>query len=130
MPSLSAGAEEGLASEFNAHFAGIIFVVEEMHSQFKYNFYSIAAIMVACGTADLVVRLLIAWHISIFMVPYIPVRHGLIHWGVLLTNHWRMSGQGKKDMTSVKKLPARLLAVMVVTTWIFALAVVVGWQYT
>lgn len=58
-PLVSAGAAAGLASAFNAPFAGIIFVVEEMHSQFKYNFYSIAAIMVASGTADLVVRLLI-----------------------------------------------------------------------
>ncbi len=58
-PLVSAGAAAGLASAFNAPFAGIIFVIEEMHSQFKYNFYSIAAIMVASGTADLVVRLLI-----------------------------------------------------------------------
>ena len=58
-PLVSAGAAAGLASAFNAPFAGIIFVVEEMHSQFKYNFYSIAAIMVASGTADLVVRILI-----------------------------------------------------------------------
>lgn len=58
-PLVSAGAAAGLASAFNAPFAGIIFVVEEMHSQFKYSFYSIAAIMIASGTADLVVRLLI-----------------------------------------------------------------------
>ena len=58
-PLVSAGAAAGLASAFNAPFAGIMFVIEEMHGHFKYNFYSVAAIMVASGTADLVVRALI-----------------------------------------------------------------------
>lgn len=58
-PLVSSGAAAGLACAFNAPFAGIMFVVEEMHSHFKYNFYSIAAIMVASGTADLVVRILV-----------------------------------------------------------------------
>ncbi len=58
-PLVSAGAAAGLASAFNAPFAGIIFVIEEMHGHFRYNFYSVAAIMVASGTADFVVRVLI-----------------------------------------------------------------------
>jgi CIC family chloride channel protein len=53
---VSAGAAAGLASAFNAPFSGIIFVVEEMHGHFKYTFFSLASIMVAAGTADLVVR--------------------------------------------------------------------------
>ncbi|WP_209319713.1 H(+)/Cl(-) exchange transporter ClcA [Ancylomarina longa] len=53
---VSAGAAAGLASAFNAPFAGIIFVIEEMHGHFRFNFYSVAAIMIASGTADFVVR--------------------------------------------------------------------------
>jgi CIC family chloride channel protein len=34
-------------------------VLEEMHGHFKFSFYSVAAIMVASATADIVVRLLI-----------------------------------------------------------------------
>ncbi len=58
-PLVSAGAAAGLASAFNAPLAGIIFVIEEMHGHFKHTFFSVAAIMVASGTADLIVRLLI-----------------------------------------------------------------------
>lgn len=58
-PLVSSGAAAGLASAFNAPFAGIVFVIEEMHGHFRYNFYNIAAIMVASGTADLVVRVLV-----------------------------------------------------------------------
>jgi len=58
-PLVSAGAAAGLASAFNAPLSGIIFVIEEMHGHFKYDFYSVAAIMVAAGTADVVVRALV-----------------------------------------------------------------------
>ena len=57
-PLVSAGAAAGLASAFNAPFSGIIFVIEEMHGHFKFNFYSLAAIMIGSGTADFVVRAL------------------------------------------------------------------------
>ena len=58
-PLISAGAAAGLASAFNAPFSGIIFVMEEMHGHFRYNFFSIAAIMIASGTADFVSRILV-----------------------------------------------------------------------
>ena len=58
-PLVSAGAAAGLASAFNAPLAGIIFVIEEMHGHFRYTFFSFAAIMVASGTADFVVRILV-----------------------------------------------------------------------
>ncbi|VAW15676.1 Voltage-gated H(+)/2Cl(-) exchange transporter ClcA, partial [hydrothermal vent metagenome] len=37
---ISTGAAAGLASAFNAPFAGIIFIIEEMHGHFRFNFYS------------------------------------------------------------------------------------------
>ncbi len=74
-PLVSSGAAAGLASAFNAPFAGIIFVIEEMHGHFRYNFYSIAAIMVASGTADFVVRILIGEdpviQMTVFNTPHI-----------------------------------------------------------
>ena len=69
-PLISAGAAAGLASAFNAPFSGIIFVMEEMHDHFKYSFFSLAAIMVASGTADLVVRLIIGEHPVIQMMVF------------------------------------------------------------
>jgi len=58
-PLVSAGSAAGLACAFNAPFAGIIFVIEEMHEHFKFTFYSVAAIMIGAGSADFVVRALI-----------------------------------------------------------------------
>lgn len=58
-PLISAGAASGLASAFNAPFAGIIFVIEEMNGHFKFNFYSLAALMIGAGSADMVVRSLV-----------------------------------------------------------------------
>ncbi|CAM4271046.1 H(+)/Cl(-) exchange transporter ClcA [Zobellia nedashkovskayae] len=58
-PLISSGAASGLASAFNAPFAGIIFVIEEMNGHFKFNFYSLAALMIGAGSADMVVRLLV-----------------------------------------------------------------------
>jgi len=69
-PLISAGAAAGLASAFNAPFSGIIFVMEEMHGHFKHNFFSIAAIMVASGTADLVSRFFVGASPVIKMAIY------------------------------------------------------------
>ncbi len=69
-PLVSTGAAAGLASAFNAPFAGIIFVIEEMHEHFKFNFYSIAALMIGAGSADFVVRLLIGPEPVIKMMIY------------------------------------------------------------
>ena len=69
-PLVSAGAAAGLASAFNAPFSGIVFVMEEMHGHFRYSFFSLAAIMVASGTADLVVRALVGADPVIKMVVF------------------------------------------------------------
>lgn len=53
---LAAGAAAGLSSAFNAPFAGMIFVIEEMRSQYKYSFYSYQFIIIATAVSDIVVR--------------------------------------------------------------------------
>ncbi|MEI8607688.1 H(+)/Cl(-) exchange transporter ClcA [Enterovibrio sp. Hal110] len=53
---LASGAAAGLAAAFNAPLAGIMFVVEEMRPQFKYNLISIKAVMIAAITATVVYR--------------------------------------------------------------------------
>lgn len=69
-PLVSAGSAAGLACAFNAPFAGIIFVIEEMHEHFKFSFYSLAAIMIGAGSADFVVRALIGANPIIKMAIY------------------------------------------------------------
>jgi CIC family chloride channel protein len=77
-PLVSAGAAAGLASAFNAPFAGVMFVMEEMHGHFRYNFYSVAAIMIASGTADFVVRAIIGASPVIEMTVFtVPVLSGI-----------------------------------------------------
>ena len=69
-PLVSAGAAAGLSSAFNAPFAGIIFVIEEMHDRFRFNFFSVAVVMIGSGTADLVVRILAGSNPIIKMTVY------------------------------------------------------------
>lgn len=69
-PLISAGAAAGLSCAFNAPFAGIIFVIEEMHDHFRFNFYSVAAIMIGAGASDFVVRTLIGSTSAITMTIF------------------------------------------------------------
>jgi len=69
-PLVSAGAAAGLASAFNAPLAGIIFVIEEMHEHFRFNFYSVAAILIGSGTADIVARALVGTNPVIRMTVF------------------------------------------------------------
>lgn len=55
---IAAGAGAGLSAAFNAPLAGMLFVVEEMRPQFRYNFLSVHAVMVATAMATVVVRVL------------------------------------------------------------------------
>ncbi|NPA68682.1 MAG: H(+)/Cl(-) exchange transporter ClcA [Chlorobi bacterium] len=88
-PLVAAGAAAGLASAFNAPLAGIIFVIEEMHGHFRHTFYSVAAIMIASGTADLAVRILIGADpvikMSVFPAPDVSYIWMFVVLGVLLS---------------------------------------------
>jgi len=88
-PLISAGAAAGLASAFNAPLSGIIFVIEEMHEHFKYSFTAVAAIMIATGTADFVVRALIGADpvlgIYIYQMPPLNTYWVFILFGIALS---------------------------------------------
>ncbi len=87
-PLVSAGAAAGLASAFNAPFSGTIFVIEEMHGHFKHTFFSVAAIMLASGTADLVSRIIVGAapviEMRIFPSPSLSTIAFFIILGILL----------------------------------------------
>ncbi len=55
---VAAGAGAGLAAAFNAPLAGILFVVEEMRRQFKFNFVSFHCVVIAATSSDIMVRLI------------------------------------------------------------------------
>ncbi len=55
---LAAGATAGLAAAFNAPLAGIMFVIEQMRSQFNYSLNSTKSVFVSAVLATMVMRLI------------------------------------------------------------------------
>lgn len=53
---IAAGASAGLAAAFNAPLAGILFVIEEMRPQFRYNITSIKCVTLAAAIATITMR--------------------------------------------------------------------------
>lgn len=66
---VAAGAGGGLAAAFNAPLAGILFVVEEMHAQFKWSFKSLQCVIVTALFSDIVLRILLGQE------PDLPMTH-------------------------------------------------------
>jgi len=66
---VAAGAGAGLAAAFNAPFAGVLFVVEEMRPHFRYSMFSLQAVVVACAVSDIVVRLVAGSDLDVSMNP-------------------------------------------------------------
>lgn len=53
---VASGAAAGLSAAFNAPLAGMMFVIEEMRPEFKYNLISLKAVMIASIMATVVYR--------------------------------------------------------------------------
>ncbi|RDK89946.1 CIC family chloride channel protein [Enterobacillus tribolii] len=53
---LATGAAAGLAAAFNAPLAGILFILEEMRSQFRYNLISVKAVFIGVIMSSIVFR--------------------------------------------------------------------------
>ncbi len=64
---VAAGAGGGLSAAFNAPLAGILFVIEEMRPEFKYNFLTVQAVIIASASADIVLRLMVGQELAIPM---------------------------------------------------------------
>lgn len=64
---VAAGAGGGLSAAFNAPLAGILFVIEEMRPEFKYNFLTVQAVIIGSATADIVLRLMVGQQLAIPM---------------------------------------------------------------
>jgi len=64
---IAAGAGGGLSAAFNAPLAGILFVIEEMRPEFKYNFLTVQAVIIGSATADIVLRSLVGQELAIPM---------------------------------------------------------------
>ncbi len=73
---VAAGAGGGLSAAFNAPLAGILFVFEEMRPEFKYNFLSVQAVIIACAASDIALRAFMGQSPDIHMVklPTTPLK--------------------------------------------------------
>ena len=56
---VASGAGAGLAAAFNAPLSGALFVIEEMRPHFQYGVLSVQGVLIACATADAVVRVML-----------------------------------------------------------------------
>ncbi len=69
---VACGAGAGLTAAFNAPFAGILFIIEEMRPQFHYNVLSVQAVVLACAVADLVTRVIVG-DVSAIAMPVLAM---------------------------------------------------------
>ena len=57
---IATGAGAGITTAFNAPLGGILFIIEEMHDEFKYTKTSIKAVIVGCISACITYQLIIS----------------------------------------------------------------------
>ena len=87
---LAAGATAGLAAAFNAPLAGIMFIIEEMRSQFNYSLTSTKSVFMSAVMATMVMRL-IAGQEAVIQVTKFSHPHLMSLWLYLLLGFlfWR-----------------------------------------
>lgn len=70
---IAAGAAAGLASAFNAPLAGVLFVLEEMRSQFNFSFTNFKTVAISCVMATITLHFILgpapAIPMSVFSLP-------------------------------------------------------------
>nr|VVV04705.1 H()/Cl(-) exchange transporter ClcA [Aliivibrio wodanis] len=126
----AAGAAAGLAAAFNAPLAGILFVIEEMRPQFRYNITSIKCVTLATAVATIVMRSLHGQEAfltipsfdvpplrSLFLFALLGILFGII--GVNF-NKWILKGTSKVKQIHQNKL-SRLVMLGAVFGGTFAL---------
>ncbi|WP_412755658.1 H(+)/Cl(-) exchange transporter ClcA [Legionella longbeachae] len=69
---IAAGAAAGLATAFNAPLAGILFVLEEMRSEFNFSFTNFKVVAICCVFATIMLHVIIGPQSDIKMVIFAP----------------------------------------------------------
>lgn len=69
---IAAGAAAGLATAFNALLAGILFVLEEMRSEFNFSFTNFKVVAICCVFATIMLHVIIGPQPDIKMVVFAP----------------------------------------------------------
>ena len=77
---VAAGAAAGLAAAFNAPLAGMIFVLEEMRSFFRYSYLNVRLLVIAVLMSTLVVNLIVGEHPALPL----PIYHAPVWYEMLL----------------------------------------------
>ncbi len=76
---IAAGSAGGLATAFNAPLAGILFVLEEMRSEFRFSFTNFTAVAVCCVVSTIVLHLIVGAQPAIPMAVFnLPSLHSLV----------------------------------------------------